>query len=183
VRRVLIDGVDAEPIVGFSETSYRFKGLWPILVVAAFAVLLSGLLAPKAHIFWELKRETAQLTDQIARQQSLAITKRGTLDTLKINDQNQSEFLNRTKFKVPTSQTLRELTTAVPDEIWLTRLSISDDLLVANGIAQGSAAEEVLKLSQRDGFGLVELRGSISKSASNGESFEFVLPLRNGGLD
>jgi len=181
-RKVFIEGKATVPLIDSGEVSNNKKTTWSLSLLLAVGLIVCGLLAPKLIALVTAQRENQQLVKIAEQLRTDTLSKRVALDQTNTAFQNQRDFLDRTQFKQPVSQTLRELTIAIPDSAWLSSISITNNVLIASGSVDGSAAEHVLELSKKDGFALVELRGAISRSGANRENFELILPLENGGL-
>lgn len=95
--------------------------------------------------------------------------------------QTASDFLsNRRRQSLTATQLLADLTRALPDDTWLTQLSMSDDKLVITGYS-GAAAGLIGKVMQAQVFQAPQFRSAVTQDATVGrERFEMVMTVSAG---
>jgi Tfp pilus assembly protein PilN len=78
-------------------------------------------------------------------------------------------------FRPRLSQTLRDLTVALPDTVWLSELGFSQTGAVLSGETADSAADLVIALAALREFENPRLSGSVSRTPAGREQFELVI--------
>ncbi|WP_208353079.1 PilN domain-containing protein [Pseudaestuariivita rosea] len=140
-------------------------------VVMAFAVVL---------IFpaFQDQRNLNQVENQIADLRRQAIGLRGDLEALRQAEQDRTALVDTVINKTVFAETLREMTIALPDDVWISDLSFQPNRIVVNGNSDSSAAELVLRVANNRLFENPRLTGPVSRTTSGQERFEMTLDLR-----
>jgi len=178
VRRVFVQGAKtAQPIADFSDELVPWRrGLLVLntaLILAATMVALAAWLYPG----WVAERQASALQTQVQILQVEAIDLRRKVEALRGLDQERTAFLDTILRRPLLIDSLRELTVALPDDVWIAALVYSPERIVMNGETSGSAAEIVLNLGKRRMLGNPRLSGPVQKTATQAERFEISIDL------
>lgn len=142
--------------------------------IIASATLLAAVVSwvlPALHDARALNPELASL--EAARAEALAL--RQEVETLRSAADERSSFLHDIVYRPKLSETLRDVTIALPDSVWLSDLSFNQSGVVFTGEAAGSAADLVIALASVRDFSNPRLSGAVSRSTSGGEQFELSI--------
>lgn len=178
LRRVYVAGVRLPgPIADFTAeiagAGRHVRRLNGLLAATAAAAAVVGALYPA----WNAAQQTAALDGQLSELRDQAIALRREVETLRAQEVERAAFLDLLFRRPLLVETLRELTVALPDDVWLANLEFRPERAVIVGEAQGSAADTVLLLSQRPQFGNPRISGTVARTASNAERFEITVDL------
>lgn len=178
IRRIYVDDVTAQgPIADLSgmisPNTNRWRGLNALLFLGA--IILAGMvwLFPA----WLASVEQQNLAGTITRYRTQALVLRKGLDLLHSREQERSAFLDIVYKQPKLTQTLRDLTIALPDDVWISDLNFSPNHVVVSGEAKQSAAQLVLDISSGTKFQNPRLNGVVSRAANGAERFELTLDL------
>lgn len=136
-----------------------------------------GLLYPA----WKAQQQTEVLNQHQADLQTRAVALRQEVQTLRAAEAERAAFLDILFRRPVLVDTIRELTIALPDNVWLGTLEFRTDKVVITGEAQDSAANTVLLLSEKPRFGNPRLSGQVARTATNAERFQITFDLEVGG--
>lgn len=176
VRKVFIDGAPVKgPIANFSAKVAPNAGRWRLLNggIAAGA----GVAAAVIWLYpaWQNSAESQRLQSVIAGNRSMAIELRQEVEALRSREMERAAFLDIVYHRPRLSNVLRNLTVALPDNVWITDLNFSPTRLVVSGEIKGSAAELVLALAKRNEFSNPRLSGPVARTGNGAERFELTL--------
>lgn len=181
LRRVYVEGADtAVPIADFSGTlaprAGRVRLLNGALALVTVGALAAGWLMPG----WVAMDQTAALQRDLSTLRAEAVRLREEVEALRARDGERAAFLNSVLRRPLLVDTLRELTVALPDDVWVETLVFGPERAVITGEAGGSAADTVLGLGKRAALGNPRLSGPVSRTAANAERFEITVDLGAG---
>lgn len=178
VRRVFVQGAQAsQPIADFSDELAPWRRglvmLNGVLVLTATAAALAAWLYPG----WVAQRQTEMLQAQTQILQVQAVDLRREVEGLRGLDRERTAFLDTILRRPLLVDSLRELTIALPDDVWIASMVYSPQRIVMSGETSGSAAEIVLKLGGRRMLGNPRLSGPVQRTANQAERFEISVDL------
>ncbi|MEQ6204723.1 PilN domain-containing protein [Sulfitobacter sp. HNIBRBA2951] len=178
IRRIFVQGAQtAQPIADFSDALVPWqRGLRLFngaLALAATTAALAAWLYPS----WVADRQADVLQAQAQDLQIQAVDLRREVEGLRGLDRERTTFLDTILRRPLLVDSLRELTVALPDEVWIASMVYSPQRIVMTGETSGSAAEIVLKLGGRRMLGNPRLSGPVQKTANQAERFELSVDL------
>ncbi|MFZ5963017.1 PilN domain-containing protein [Thalassococcus sp. BH17M4-6] len=176
LRRVHVDG-QPRPIADFSATiapgGRKLRWVNGLLAAVAVAAVLAGWLYPG----WVARDQSRVLQDDLVALRAEALALRQEVETLRSRDSERAAFLDTLLRRAALIDTLRDLTVALPDEVWIETVTYSPKRTTINGQIDGSAADLVLALGKRPVFRNPRLSGPVSKTPADGERFEITVDL------
>ena len=178
VRRFFIEGVEEfGPIADYSSDiapqARRWKLLNGMLLLAVLCSAISWWLYPA----WALGPQLRAMEKQITQLRDEALQLRPHIEQLRGYNAEKTAFLDVMNRQPVLSETLRELTIALPDAVWLESLTFTKGRLVFSGETQQSAPQLVLDLAENVRFQTPRLTGAVSNTQSGAERFEITLEL------
>ena len=135
--------------------------IYPSLVGIVFLMMLYLPLWRHDSILSNLEGEVATLSTQANEVQSLLDNRNSALARIQFLEEKQQKTL-------PTITVLQELTTLLPDDTWLQRLSITDNQIQFNG-ESGAASVIIQKLEDSSLFTNVRFQSPVVKNAGTGK--------------
>ncbi len=169
------------PLADFTATLAPKARLWRRLNVFLLLVTLLGALVAWLAPAWQADRAAQALETDRTRLQSRAIALRQELDTLRAAEQERAQLIDHVLNRPLLSETLREVTVALPDDTWVSAIGYRPDQLSLSGETSSVAAELVLSLTEEGRLGNPQLSGPVSRTASGGERFDLLIDLGKGG--
>ena len=179
VRQVQIESNPSVTITDFSgEVAPRARA-WrrvnAVLLLAAVVLMGGWFLAPSWTAYQTLKMQ--EVVNRTLSQETLAL--RESVDDLQGGASERTAFVERVSRHQTISSVLRDLTILMPDEVWLTDISIQRGRMLVRGSTAASAAELVLNLTRDQRFIAPRLTGPISQTADGRERFDLTLDLKS----
>ncbi len=120
-------------------------------------------------------QELGPATAELERVRISAVELQKELKKRRVSAEEQKALLDVTLGRPRLSETLRELTVALPDEVWISDLELNDSGLLVAGETAASAADLVIALARSRTFTDPHLSGPVSATASGGERFQLSL--------
>ncbi|WP_457645942.1 PilN domain-containing protein [Profundibacter sp.] len=178
IRKVFIEGEPNQaPIADFSDLVTPNAKRWKLLN-GALALVAIGLAATLwLYPAWQASVERVRLQESNTEYRAQALALRQEVDALRSREMERAAFLNVIYNRPRLSNTLRSLTVAMPDNVWISNMNFSPERLVASGEVSGSAAQLVLDLSKRNEFVNPRLTGPVARAGNGAERFELTLDL------
>ncbi|MDA7966146.1 PilN domain-containing protein [Ruegeria sp.] len=178
VRKLYVDNENAPTaIADFSDEilpgRQSFRRLNAALVSVAALALLTAWLYPG----WAARSETRALQLELETLRSEALLERRKVEDIRKAEAQKAAFVDAVLLRPLLLDTVRELTVSLEDDIWVSTLTFTTSRVVLTGEAGKSAAETVLSLGKRSGFGNPRLSGPVSRTARGSERFEITLDL------
>ncbi|MCW3783544.1 PilN domain-containing protein [Defluviimonas salinarum] len=178
VRKVFVaDGPTLAPLADFSAEIAPRRALWrranALLLLAATGLLILGWTRPAL----ESREDLRNLEAMLATLRTDAVTLRREVDALEGSAAERTAFLSSVVDRPKLVNTLRDMTVALPDTVWLSDLSFRPERLVLTGSAADSAADLVLTLTGRAGLSNPRLTGPVSRTPDGSERFEIAVDL------
>ncbi|MEO8531356.1 MAG: PilN domain-containing protein, partial [Deltaproteobacteria bacterium] len=174
---VLVEGEASGTLADLSDQWLPARKLWRRLN----ATLALGIIAALAWVWLSpglAMRRDANLTS--ARVEALRVEAtdlRAQVETARVQQQDQQAFLAGIIGRPRLVEVIRDLTVALPDEVWVSDMTFDGKTAVVSGEALGSAADLVLMLSKRREFTNPRLSGPVALMGSGVESFQLALDL------
>lgn len=179
LRRLYVEG-QSRPIADFSADiatgGHALRWINSLLVAGIVTCVLTGWMYPG----WIAHEQSKALEAELVVLRAKALALRRDVDALRARDSERAVFLDTLFRRASLVDTLRELTVALPDEIWVEAITYSPERTTINGQIQGSAADLVLALGQRPAFINPRLSGRVSKTPADAERFEITIDLDGG---
>lgn len=179
LRKIFLEDHEA-PVADFSNHLSSNAKIWrwlnAMLAVGALAGLFAGALYPG----WFALQQKNALELEISDLRSQALSLRREVEVLRQQDSERTEFVDMLLRRGSLVDTLRDLTVALPDEVWIESMSYNSERVAINGSSSASAADLVLSLGKKPGFGNPRLSGPVSKTAANAERFEITFDVEGG---
>lgn len=178
IRKVFVEGDPVQhPIVDLSASVTPKARRWRLLNGA----LAIGAVGMAAMIWlypaWQASTENAHISESVAQNRSQALALRQEVDDLRSREMERAAFLDIVYQRPRLSHTLREITVALLDNVWISDLNFSPKRVVVSGEVTGSAAQLVLTLAQRNEFYNPRLSGPVARASNGAERFELTLDL------
>jgi len=182
LRKVFVDGTRLNgPVADFSAhvapRAKRIRTVNALLAMLAVAAAAVGWVYPS----WTAQTQATELQSRLALLRSEAVALRAEVEDLRLRESERAAFLDLLFRRPLLVGTLRELTIALRDDVWLGTVDFRPERVVITGETSGSAADTVLLLSKKPRFGNPRLSGPVSRTASNAERFEITINLGAGG--
>lgn len=176
VRQIWVDGVQtARPLVDFSDEVAPYHRMVSLLNAGLFTSVACLWVFTWLYPAWIAQKQTLELEYELRSRQQKAVQLRREIEHLRGKDAQRVAFLDMVLRRPLLVETLRELTVALPDEVWITALTYSPQRLVISAQTSGSAAQTTLKLSQRRALGSPQLSGTVQTTADGSERFELTI--------
>ena len=173
VRRLLIE--DAGVLADFSKEVAPKSKIWR-RVNGALACTLLGLGAFNwLYPAWSIEGDLKRLEHDKTTLTEHALSLRTATERLQQQEDEKTEFLSLLANRPLLSETLKELTEALSDDVWLTSIEFRNDTIVINGETTSSVPKLVLALSSHSRFDDVSLSGPVARTAIGAERFELNL--------
>ena len=170
VRDVLAEPApEAGPLLtlGAGEGSRRLRRLNAVLVIAALLAAGASLALPTLR---DLEAR-AGLERRVEELRAAAVEARRGLAEAEAIAGERGAFVERIAGRATLLETLRAVTVALPDDTWLSDLSLDGAGVAIAGETSGSAAELLLSLKRGGALGSARLSGPVSRTASGAERF------------
>lgn len=178
IRKVFIDGVTTQrAIADISANATPNARRWRLVngTLAAGSIGLAALIG--FYPAWQASIERARLDESVTQTRTRALALRQEVETLRSKEMERAAFLDMIYQRPHLSNVLRDVTVAMPDEVWISDLNFSPAHLIVTGEVSGSAAQLVLALAQHNEFSNPSLSGPIARSSNGAERFELTLDL------
>lgn len=178
VRRIFVKKAEEfGPIADYSAEVSPNISRWRILN-GLLLMLIIGLGA----IAWsypalQLGSQLDDLNSQRDTLRTEALALRPQIENLRSFNAEKAAFLDVINHRALLSESLKEVTIALPDAVWLESFVFTTNQVVIIGETKQSAPELVLELSKESGFSNPRLTGPVSKSSAGAERFEITLDL------
>lgn len=178
IRKVFVENSPMQnPIADLSASITPMARRWRLLN-GTLAVSAVGL----AAVIWfypilQTSAENDRISESIAQKRTQAIALRREVDDLRSREMERAAFLNIVYQRPRLSHTLRKITVALPDDVWLSDIIFSPEDVIVSGEVRGSAAQLVLTLAQRNEFHNPRLSGPVASARNGAERFELSLDL------
>lgn len=182
LRKIFVaDSGLSEPIADltseFARGARRLRFLNALLVLVSVGACTFALLYPA----WVALHQTARLGQSLTDLRAEAVSLRAEVEAMRAQEVERAAFLDLLLHRPLLVETLRELTVALPDDVWIATVDFRPERVIVTGETSGSAAETVLSLSKRRQFADPRISGPVARTASNAERFEVTLGLGLGG--
>ncbi len=175
VRRFLVQAPSGDVVIcdfgpEVNSKSKYIRRLNSVLL-AAFIGLLGFI-----WLFPALSERSANALQQheLTELQTRALTLRKEIEDLSKADKERADFIESVVRRPKLVDTLRQVTVALPDSVWISSFSFSPDTIVVNGETTASAAELVLRLTNSNLPYIVALSGPVARTNEGGERFELT---------
>lgn len=182
VRKLYVDTETAPTaIVDFSDELLPGRQSFRTLNAALVSVTALALLAAWLYPGWLARSEAHALQTELEALQSEALLERRKVEDIRNAEAQKAAFVDAVLLRPLLLDTVRELTVSLEDDVWVSTLTFNTSHVVVVGEAGRSAAETVLSLGKRSGFGNPRLSGPVSRTARGAERFEITLDLGVSG--
>ena len=152
----------------------HWRAINALLILATVGLLSLWFLAPSWGSFQALQKQ--EIINSSLSKEAMALRQR--VDGLQVGASERAAFIARVSQRQTVSSILRDLTVLMPDDVWLTDISIQNGRVVIRGSTAGSAAELVLSLTEDQRFLSPRLTGPVSQTADGRERFDMTLGLK-----
>lgn len=178
IRKIFVEGDPMpQPIADFSSSITPGARRWRFLNGA----LAIGALGLSAMIWlypaWQASVESARISENMVQNRTRALALRQEVEDLRSREMERAAFLDFVFQRPRLSDTLREITVALPDTTWLGDMNFSSERIIVSGEVTGSAAQLVLTLAQLSEFQNPRLSGPVARANNDAERFELTLDL------
>lgn len=148
------------------------------LNLAAAIVGLAALATVWLGSTWQQSSALPALRAALDADLTDATALRAGIEEMRAQSDARNAFLSAMVHRPRLSVTLRDLTVALPDEVWLSDVTWSATSVVLTGETRRSAADLVLSLGDLRGYRNPRMSGAVSRSIDGGERFEIALDHR-----
>jgi general secretion pathway protein L len=176
LRQISVDGhLEAGAVASLSGPFAARSRRWRLVngVTAAVSIMLAvaiGLLPA-----WSAREYLIATDRELATLRDQALALRREVDALRSKESERSAFVDAVVRRPRLIEVLRELTVALPDEIWLVEVNYRPGVVAVTGEIDGSAADLVLSLADASAFTNPRLNGPVALTAQGGERFELAI--------
>ena len=182
LRQVWIDGAQtARPLADFTAQLAPNARLWSrvngTLLLAAVVLAIGAWILPG----WQAAGALHAVQSDRTQAQSHAVALRQEVEALRRQEADRANFIDLVLHRPLLSETLREVTVALPDSTWIGTLGFHPDRVVLNGETDDLAAQLVLDLAKHAQLSNPRLNGPVAKTATGSERFEILMDLRRSG--
>ena len=181
LRRVVIDGVDAPPLIDARAQTDAPERFWNRTAPLAVLALLLAVLAAQGWRLYGLKAALAEETARVATLRDTAAARaeaesQNAIGTARMADM---ERLARENRRLPL---LADLTRVLGDEVWLSNLALEADILRLSGFSEIDMAQVVAAIRPLPWVAGVDLDGAVTlDDASGARRFLLNVRLAKGG--
>lgn len=167
----------AEPIADFTASVAPRRKLWlsinAFLAASACAAFATTFVLPVTRT----QQATAELSQEINSLQTEALTLRQAIDAEQAGKEERAALIDLIRYSPKMTDTLRNLTVAMPDHAWAENMNFQPNRVVVSGETAGAAADLVLQLTNAAAFTNPRLSGATARTADGHERFEISLDL------
>lgn len=182
VRKLFVDTENApSAIADFSDELLPGRQNFRKLNAALVSVTALALFAVWLYPGWSARSEARALQIELETLRSEALLERRKVEEIRKAEAQKAAFVDAVLLRPLLLDTVRELTVSLEDNVWVSTLTFNTSHVVITGEAGNSAAETVLSLGKRSGFGNPRLSGPVSRTARGAERFEITLDLGVSG--
>ncbi|MHA6268365.1 PilN domain-containing protein [Aliiroseovarius sp. CAU 1755] len=176
VRKVLADaGGNLVVLTDRSDVIAPYSAIWRRMNLGL--VSLAGLLAIALWLYpgWRAQSAAKALEPKLAEKRAEVVETRQKLDQKSETATSTEQFLQAAIRHPRLVEILRNLTVALPDDVWLSDVVLRNGQLVVSGETSGSAADLVLALAKSRELNDPKLSGPVSRTAAGSERFQIAL--------
>lgn len=161
------------PVATRARTWRRLNALLGVsaAILAAALWLLPG---------WVAARALVPVSEDLAARRAEALTLRREVEGLRALEAERAAFVDTVIHPPRLAEVLRDLSVAIPDEVWISEMGYRPSGVTVSGETSASAADLVLALSTRRGFANPRLNGPVARTATGGERFGIALDMEQG---
>lgn len=182
LRRVVIDGVEADPLHdarGRTDAPERF---WNRSAPMVAAGLLVGVLAVQ---FWSLtavRQAVAEAGSTVAALRDEAAAARAEAEARSAETAARLGDVARLSREGQRLALVADLTRVLGDGVWISSLALDGGVLRLAGFAEGDVAQVVAAIRPLDWVQTVDLDGAVGMDGGTGERrFQLIVTLKDGG--
>jgi general secretion pathway protein L len=176
---VFIEGNEASPLWSSMPERNKKRKFWLIASVLAAVLPALWVLFSTERQISAIEQKSADTELRISTLQESLVAARDTANQAQTEGATlQQDFA---AFNVQRGRValLADLTEALPDEVWISELTVTGDQIAMAGFAKGDVTETIKLLQGLDWVGSVQLDGPISLDGYSGENrFQLIVKLR-----
>ncbi|MES0863751.1 PilN domain-containing protein [Ruegeria sp. SCPT10] len=165
------------PVVDFSDEILPGRQTFRKLNIALACTALLSLFSAWLYPGWSARIDTRVLQLELDTLRSQALLERHKVEEIRQTEAQKTTLVDAVMLRPLLVDTLRELTISLEDDVWVSSMAFNTSRVVITGEAGNSAAEAVLSLGERSGFGNPRISGPVSRTARGSEQFEITLDL------
>ena len=172
VRRFFIGaGSQPIPLTDFSKEIAPRAMIWRRMNATFASITLLAVLAIWLMPAIQARPFIAEKEAQIASMRAEALALRSEISDLSAADAARAAFIDSVTRRVRVVNVLRELTVALPDDVWISDIMVTDDTITINGETTGTTADLVLALAEKDLGFVPAMNGPVTRTAEGKERF------------
>lgn len=178
IRQVRVDGAEAPALADFTRHIAPRAKLW---IATNFFLLLASAGIGFAWYFFPTWNASQAYQNQEAINSTLArkaLSLRESIDGSESGATERAALVEKLTRRQTLASILREVTVALPDEVWATDVVVERGRVSIRGSTSGSAAELVLDLTKDLKFLSPRLTGPVSQTGNGRERFELTFDLK-----
>lgn len=182
VRQFLVQTPQGKlPLADYSDEIAPSRAYWARINAAV--VSISGIFALFIWLYpaYIAQNDVAAINPALSELRTDALALRQQIEVLEQSQAQRSEFIDVVIRRPRFVDTLRQITVAMPDDVWISDLTFQHDRITLSGETSSSAAGLVLKLGESNLQYAPALSGTVSRTNEGQERFNLTLTPRNGG--
>ncbi|MEP4627170.1 MAG: PilN domain-containing protein [Tateyamaria sp.] len=178
VRKLLVDNADG-PVLLDRRREIAQGAKWLRALNASLAgVCVTTVLIWWLYPAWQASSSLPVLLETNTQKQQTVFELRQELDE-RLNAATTDElFVRQIVARVRLVDLLRNLTVALPDEVWISDMTLRGGTVLITGETKASATGLVLTLAERSGFSNPRLSGPVSRTRAGAEQFQLAISLQ-----
>lgn len=179
LRRVVIDGVAAAPLLDARGAVDRAERFWNRALPVAVGVILAGVLAAQGVALWRADAALAAGEARLGALRDQAAAARAAAEARDAEGAARQADAARMLRDGRRMALLADLTGALGDEVWATSVMMQDDVLRLSGFVDGDVAQVLAAIKALPWVAAVDLDGSVGLIEGSAERrFQVIVTLR-----
>ena len=182
LRKILIEGVDAAPLMDNSRRTDRPERFWNLAVPAFFIVAVIAVMGLQQWNYRQLDEQVAEAETQLTLLRDVATETRANADLRDAEFAAVANELSRFERESQPLVLLADLTRVLDDRVWLSSFALDGTNLRLEGFAEQDIAKVVSSVRSLPWVASVDLAGAVIVDAAEGEQrFQLRVNIRDTG--
>lgn len=182
VRQFLVQTPQGHlPLTDYSDEIAPNRSIWPRINAALLCIALALGLTIWLYPAYLAQRDVAAIEPALTELRANALSLRQEVELLEQSQTQRSDFIDAVIRRPRFVDTLRHITVAMPDDVWVSDLTFQQERITLSGETSSSAAGLVLELSESNLQYAPALSGAVSRTNEGQERFSLTLTPENGG--
>ena len=182
LRKILIEGVDAAPLMDNSRRTDRPERFWNLAVPVFFIVALGVIVGLQQWNYRQFDEQVAEAETQLALLRDVATQIRASADLRDAEFAAVASELDRFERESQPLALLADLTRVLDDKVWLSSFGLDGTNLRLEGFAEQDIAKVVSSVRSLPWVASVDLAGAVIVDAAEGEQrFQLHVNIQDTG--